>query len=359
MRYQHYTVEDLVLDEFFQKWIYAPDEETNLYWQEFLALYPHRHKVLEEARLFLRDMRSKESLLAEDVPEATIEDIKMRFNEALNKQVRDTTFVTVQSGKSGGRPARIFYLAAASVIFVASLLGVLLSTNDIEVRVLEELSLEQETTNGGLRHMVLSDGTEVWLNAGSSLKYPGDFTKKERREVYLEGEAFFDVYENRDKPFIVRTSGVSISVLGTTFNVKSYAKDHVVETTLVSGKVTISSDEVDSLSVTLQPNQQALFSKESRKIELKDLHDTGSLTEWRNGWMIFDDEPFSKIQQRLERWYNVTIHVEDPRSLLCTFSGKFKDKTLEEVLEIFSHTVPIRYHIDGTRVFIQGQLCKY
>lgn len=362
MDYNHFSTEDFVLDEYFQHWVYSPDEETNHFWERFLNAFPEQRKAVGEARVFLESMASRESMLGEDVPEEMIEDIKARFNSEINERdlhISPAPHSALPQTKQR-RSHKRFYLAAAAVLLGAALLGSVFFKSDAPASFLHGLSMEQqETFNGGLRHIVLSDGTQVWLNASSRLRYPGDFRNKKSREVFLEGEAFFDVYEDSKKPFVVRASGVSIKVLGTTFNVKSYAADQFVETTLVSGKVTIANDEDEFFPVTLRPNQQALFSKQSREIELKEVLDTESHAEWRNGWMIFEDQPFDQIRQTLERWYNVTIHVEDSRSLSCTFSGKFKDKPLDEILEIFSHTAPIRYQIDGSRVFIHGQLCTY
>jgi ferric-dicitrate binding protein FerR (iron transport regulator) len=178
--------------------------------------------------------------------------------------------------------------------------------------------------------------------------------------VYLEGEAFFDVSENKEKPFMVHTSGLAIRVLGTAFNVRSYAGEHVVETTLVRGKISLASDGVNPVhQVTLLPNQQALFSKDSGTIALEEAVNTENYISWKNGWMIFDDKPFSYIKETLERGYNVTIVMEDEHSLTCTFSARFKDKTLQEVLEIFKTTESIDYRIAGDRVFIYGRLCEY
>jgi ferric-dicitrate binding protein FerR (iron transport regulator) len=105
------------------------------------------------------------------------------------------------------------------------------------------------------------------------------------------------------------------------------------------------------------PNQKALFSKESKEIALQQALNADASAAWRNGWMIFDNKPFSYIKETLERRYNVTIVMQDEKSLSCTFTAKFKDKTLKEVLEIFRSTESINYWIDGDRVTINGRLC--
>lgn len=349
------------MDEYFQRWVYSPDQETNAYWNEYLTAHPSQRQAVEEARAFLENIGSRESTHGEDVPDTAIQAIKVNFNKAIDRHESEAARKWDASLRdTKDRSIKFSYLAAATIFLAALLIGAIFLQRRSEPNLLQVLTLqEQETPHGELRHFELSDGTQVWLNASSTLRHPADFSNAESREVYLEGEAFFDVAENKEKPFVVRTAGVSIKVTGTTFNVKSYAVDHFVETALVTGEVAIASDRNDAMSVTLQPNQRALFRKDSGNIELKEVANINDLTEWRNGWMIFDDQPFSDIRQTLERWYGVTILVEDENSLSCTFSGKFKDKTLQEVLEIFCHTVPIRYRIEGSNVLIQGRLCKY
>ena len=363
MHYKFYSTEDFIQDEFFQQWVFSPNEESNHYWTTFLLHYPLQQKKVDEATEFLLAMKFERV-----VPEALVQSIKFNFNtaidqlEAAQKQPELAT-VHEMPRKPSGKSAffKILYPVAASLLMVTLCIGYFVIQKDSARNVLQALTLEeQKTPKGKQRHIVLEDGTNVWLNANSELKYAKNFSGKKNREVYLEGEAFFDISENKEKPFIVYTSGLAIKVLGTAFNVRSYADDHVVETTLVRGKVSIASAAEDSIDqVTLLPNQQALFSKDSKTIALKEAVNTENYIAWKNGWMIFDDKPFSYIKETLERWYNVTIVMEDENSLTCAFSAKFKDKTLEEVLEIFRNTEVINYRIDGDQVLIGGKLCEY
>src|SRR5690606_11338540 len=128
----------------------------------------------------------------------------------------------------------------------------------------EDVSYREVQTPRGDRSLtVLDDGTQVWLNANSTLRFATDFVAGNTREVFLDGEAFFDVVEDKSKPFIVHASGVSVEVLGTAFNVLSYDDDGVVETTLVRGKIDIVPNGGDSNShLTLLPNQRAVFNRE-------------------------------------------------------------------------------------------------
>lgn len=361
MHYKFYSTEDFIQDELFQQWVFSPNAERDQYWAAFLQHYPMQREKVEEARAFLLAMDFERT-----VPESTVQIIRQNFNERIddlefnekpNPQAKKT------SGEAGGKTSwfRGVYRVAASFLLVALVAGYFIIQKDIPLNVYHALTLEeQKTPQGKQRHLTLEDGTQVWLNADSELQYPKTFDGKKTREVYLQGEAFFDVAESKEKAFIVHTSDLAITVLGTAFNVKSYTDDPVVETTLVRGKVVIASDSKDSLrQLTLLPNQQALFRKDSRVLALEDEVNTEKYTAWKNGWMIFDDKPFSYIKETLERWYDVRITIEDENSMACTFSAKFKDKTLYEVLEIFKNTEAINYRIDGKAVFIYGRLCQY
>lgn len=358
MHYKLYSTEDFIQDEFFQQWVFSQNDETNHYWSTFLLHYPMQRKKIEDAREFLLAMNFKRV-----VPETVVQRIKHNFNAAVDAFESGQNRIE-QASKLPAEPTRkstffrIAFPIAASLLFVGFLIGYVLLQNEIPMDVFQKLTLEeQKTPQGKKRHIILIDGTHIWLNADSEIKYPRNFSGKNIREVYLEGEAFFDVAENKEKPFIVHTSDLAIKVLGTAFNVRSYSKDPVVETTLVHGKVSIASVSEDA--VILLPNQQALFTKDSRILALEDTVDTGNYIAWKNGWMIFDNKPFSFIKETMERWYDVSIIMEDENSLSCTYSAKFKDKTLLEVLEIFKNTEAINYRIEGNQVFINGKLCQY
>jgi transmembrane sensor len=298
------------------------------------------------------------------VPESVIEQTKLRIHAAIDALEQDAAShhgIKLEKAPTNKRSLQFIYTIAASMLL--TVLSVVYYADHISKagRAPGLFATEvQKTPKGKKQHLLLEDGTEVWLNANSVLKYEKNFADQAIREVYLEGEAFFDVTHDEKRPFIVRTSGLAIRVLGTTFNVRSYAEDHVVETTLVDGKVTIASGSEDRMEpVTLLPNQQALFSKNSKTMALEAAVNTENYIAWRNGWMIFDDKPFRYIKETLERWYDVSIVMEDENSLSCSFSAKFQDKTLQEVLEIFKMTESISYRIVGNQVFIDGRLCEY
>jgi len=194
-----------------------------------------------------------------------------------------------------------------------------------------KLVLELATPLGGIYQITLPDGTKVWLNAGSSLKYPMSFAKNERR-VSLEGEAFFEVTKDSARPFKVLSKGQEIEVLGTAFNVNAYPDNTAIKTTLVNGKVKLSNDKRYSEAIYLLPGQQSTNTNNG-KIQLANV-DTAPFTAWKEGLFYFDETPLADALQQIGRWYNVEVKYkgEVPQT---HFYGRIKrSKPLRDVLDV-------------------------
>ena len=190
---------------------------------------------------------------------------------------------------------------------------------------------------GNRSKITLGDNTVVWLNAGSRLIYPSRFTGKQR-EVLLFGEAFFDVSENVEMPFIVKTSSLEVKVLGTEFNVSAYPEDNTVQTVLKTGSVAISRNNsgLFESDLVLKPNQMAVFNKNSRDSKVYEV-DAAYYTIWVKGLLSFDDQDLSRIIKKIERYYNIHIRYADPLVGSQKISGKLDlNKNLEEVFEYLS-----------------------
>lgn len=197
---------------------------------------------------------------------------------------------------------------------------------------------------GNKSEVVLPDGSKVWLNNNSKLVYPKKFNR-EQRHVELTGEAYFEVEHNSRLPFVVQTSDVSIKVLGTKFNVCAYPNDKYIETTLISGKVTVQSNENPEVVNVLAPGESLSFDRVSNQV-VKAGVDTKFYTYWMKGEFVFKDEKFETLAKRIERIYNVEIIFEDQSLKEKTYTGDFKvDDNIYTILEIIkrSTTVPIEY----------------
>lgn len=175
---------------------------------------------------------------------------------------------------------------------------------------------------GGEYDLILSDGTEVKINSESILRYPVVF-EKGKRNVELIGEAFFHVKTDSLRPFFVTSAEHQVKVYGTSFNVKSYKNDDYIATTLVSGKVTVSSDKKDAAEQLLKPGYQSIYKKESAEFEQKQV-DIKEFTAWKDGRFYFRNMPLEEITQILARWYDVDFKFKNKTVKNLTFNGNLK-----------------------------------
>lgn len=207
---------------------------------------------------------------------------------------------------------------------------------------------------GNKSEIVLPDGSKIWLNNNSKLIYPKKFNQSQR-EVELIGEGYFEVQRNEKVPFIVKTSDVKIKVLGTKFNISAYPNDKFIETTLISGKVTVQSNENPEVVNTLNPGESLTFDKISNRTAITPV-DTKFYTYWMKGEFVFRDEKFETLAKRIERIYNVEIIFEDQTLKEKTYTGDFKvDDNIYSILEIFKRSTsePIEYITDRNKITIR------
>jgi Fe2+-dicitrate sensor, membrane component len=205
--------------------------------------------------------------------------------------------------------------------------------------------LELTTPLGGMYQITLPDGTKVWLNASSSLKYPMSFAKNERK-VILVGEAFFEVTKDRTRPFKVQSKGQEIEVLGTEFNVNAYPENESIKTTLITGKVKLSNDNHALQPMYLKPGQQSI-NTDGRDIRIANV-DVVPFTAWKEGLFYFDETPLSEALQQIGRWYNVEVRYQAnvPET---HFYGRIKrSKPLREVLEVLEES-GLRFELSKDR----------
>ncbi|MDP4227216.1 MAG: DUF4974 domain-containing protein [Bacteroidota bacterium] len=242
--------------------------------------------------------------------------------------------------------AVIYKMAAVLVVILSAFFGIYkLSQKTFKSFAPTEKYVERVNSKGVKACIILSDGTTVWLNADSRLKYPEEF-KGNKREVYLEGEAFFDVIKNPNAPFIVKTSEIEIKVLGTSFNVSCYPDEANVTTTLVRGKVIIQKETNKSITTEacLMPNQSAIFNRKDKKIILKKV-DSRINSSWKNGKLVFSDESMDEVVKKLERWYNVKIVLKDKELKKYSYTATFEGESMEKVLKLLEISAPITYTI--------------
>ncbi len=233
------------------------------------------------------------------------------------------------------------------------------SSSDIKNKSVEEKLVFNELSipYGKKLQICLSDGTVVHLNAGSTLKYPVKFLHGMERQVFLNGEAFFDVSKDKDNLFVVKTSEVNIQVYGTRFNVNAYNEDQEINTVLVEGSVGIYSQNEKRTEniVMLTPKHIASWNKKKQQIRINEV-DVNEYTAWTKGQLIFKVRTFSEILKVLERHYDVAITNNYEQLNNQRFFAKFDIETIDQVLRSFQDSEPFVFKKEGNKIIITKPL---
>ncbi len=207
------------------------------------------------------------------------------------------------------------------------------------------------TPRGGEFKITLEDGTEVWLNAETTLRYPETFDGDERR-VEVSGEAYFKVAKNAEKPFYVVSGGQEVRVLGTEFNVHAYQDEPTIFTTLVEGSISLKPVEGNRSELMLTPGNQAVFSRSDASARVRKV-DTEVVTSWRSGVFVFENQNLEQIMRTLSRWYNFEYEFADQRVAQTEFMGSIpRYGSFNEVIDIFQKMGGIQLVQHGSRVVI-------
>ncbi len=212
---------------------------------------------------------------------------------------------------------------------------------------------------GKKSELTLADGTKVWVNAGSRLAFPSRFTQK-AREVYLEGEAYFEVAKNKTQPFIVKAGEVDIKVLGTHFDVVAYKNEASIETILLEGSVAMAANTsfgFGKKEVLLKPYQKASFNKKERGVSVSEAPGAETYIAWTEGWFQFSRESLKSVFTRLERYYNIEIVTSGEALYNELITGKLDLKaSLDKVMVALSDVAKIRYQIIGDKIYIEKRI---
>lgn len=217
------------------------------------------------------------------------------------------------------------------------------------------LSNTLSTAKGQQFRLVLPDGTNVWLNAASSIKYPTTFANLNLRQVELTGEAYFEVKKDKSHPFVVKTSGQEVEVLGTHFNINSYIEEGMVKTTLLEGlvQVTLSANtkkNVTKQTLLLKPDHQAVLDESGlRSIAV----DVEAAVDWKNGKFIFENESLYAIMNKVSRWYNVDVQYQNEGLKAVTFTGTLsRYDHVNKVLSKLELTDEVEFKISDRKIIV-------
>ena len=285
------------------------------------------------------------------------------YSDALARE--ESGFAHTKTDKTNLRkqmPRKSFrtnWLMVAATLVISALLSVFFVMNSQESAHDEEsVYLVKAPEAGEKIRFTLSDGTQVHLNSESKLTYPKNFDNS-GREVELEGEAYFVVARDENRPFTVQTHDVTTRVLGTSFNIRSYPDENEVIVAVSSGKVALTDqyNGAKAPDVVLEANQWANYSHETREFK-SESGNISAFTAWNEGVLYYHDETLEQVAAQLERWYGVSITFENDVLKSCVIRGEHRDESLVNVLNAITYAFSMDYEIEDRQVILAGNSCR-
>lgn len=349
--YEHFTLQDFLHDEHFIRWVKNPDAESNRHWESVRNTFPHQSVVIDHAAGLIQGFAK----FYPEVPDSQIE------------LARQVIMDQVSSEKQIPLQRKYLYLSVAASI--AILIGVALWYNPTEIPVhfakaILKTGSEVQSANDGTtpRTIRLSDGSSITLSPKSNIRYEMGAT--DRRVVYLEGEAFFNVGKNPDRPFFVFVNGLTTKVLGTKFKVSAYPDGSDVKVEVTSGSVRVYRSEngeerAEPDGLTLTPNQRAVYTKKDLQLVRTLVALPKALvTREQLATYVYTDTPISKVFEGLEEIYGIKVIYDKETFKSCRLNMSLSDESLFEKLELIGKMVEARYNVlDGEVIFI-GEGCS-
>lgn len=335
MKYRDYSVVDFVTDDFFVDWVKNPNEESSAFWNEYITSNPVQRQVISDAKSLILSISYTKTkpLLTSDEYLETFENI-----------IKGTR-------RTGFRCKKSIIPVAAAIALITTFTILLLPFIAAESSPAKEkrLIVTKENPRGQKSISILPDGTKIHLNAESELIIDSLFGHSERK-VFLNGEAYFDVAENQSKPFVIRTKELTTTVLGTSFNIRSYKVEEEVSIAVVSGKVEVSHSKGDSYQ--LRPYDLLRYEKKNNRFKADKVNDLTSHVGWKDGILTFRNDTFDQVKEKIERWYDVTIQVDFGHEARGLYSASYDNKSLIKVLDGWCYTSGFSYKKNKDNIII-------
>lgn len=336
MHYHHFTAEDFVADAYFRRWVIDPDQDTQAFWSQWLKENKHKRAEVEAAKEILRSVR-------------------FNYYQA-SRQDFEEVWAAIQAKRNSHKPSdqkvnnrsMLWLKVAASVGIVAMLFYLLTYPWHYET---------YATAYGETKTIVLPDQTEVVMNANSELKFDRHWKENQRREVWLEGEAFFHVEEvksadTKSLPFMVHTGELEVEVLGTAFNV--HARKGKTKVVLNSGKVKLKLEKQQKDEIYMEPGEMVEVSQKSRTITRKQV-DVEKHAAWRNRWLVFEATTLAEVKEILEDHYGYQVIMEEEHLAERMFTGRFPLDKIDLMLQALEASLDIRVSRDHKKIIIQNK----
>lgn len=364
------SYDDILMSEEFTEFMTKRNEKNSAYWEKFLSHHPEMEDEFRKASDLFKVLTDHKKQKIDDR-------VKTQAANELLKRID-----TYEKSKSKVQTIKFmprFAVAVSVIAFICLTIAVLYLTDAVGAK---KISFNEITVPSGEKSKVqLADGTVVWLNSDSKLRYPSSFNKR-TREVILEGEGYFDVTKQKGTSFTVVTQDIRVIALGTIFNIKSYPTDKLIETTLIEGVVKLQQTSIEKKfsDILLKPNQRMVYRKAENLVNIQNTDkpsnikssesqsassvtiarvNTNNIISWKDHLLIFNNESFEEIAVKMTRWYNIEVIILDDELKQYRYTGKFiHNETAEQVLKVINVTTPIIYRIDKNKIYIEKRKGK-
>ena len=305
-----YQLEDFLLDDSFVNFASNKNQDDITKWEDWFAQNPINSKVAIEAKMLITKLQYRKQYLSNDFVKDEWHKLSQRLHlNDIKIPKKNNTFFLKKIGRYAAAASILMFLATAIYYFSAS------SIKDSEI-IYQELYVAK----GESKNLTLPDGTIVFINSDSRIRYEENFGATDR-EVFLEGEAWFDVSHHEDIPFIVHTQENDIRVLGTAFNVYAYPNENIFRTSLERGKISLT--HKGGNQIELKPKQTYTLLKNSKEVKIIETEHIEAYSAWKNGDIIFNNHPFTDIIKTLDRTHNITFILQNKNVGKCKYTGCF------------------------------------
>lgn len=383
-----YDIHDFLEDRYFISWVTNPTRESNQFWDNFIQQYPHKFKVFNQSKTIAKSFLPIEKVLSAPA----IEEMRENIESIISRKKKQRILYQIAAA------CTIIAILGSSIFFLykhdsnkdinyASIKALVSSSDEIkliladssEVKISQSESELKYDANGklevnsqiidlnknknhkafnqllvprGKRSSILfSDGSKLWLNSGSRAIYPVKFDPQ-KREIFIEGEAYLEVSHDAHRTFIVKTANIDVQVLGTSFNVCAYPDDKTTNVVLVKG--IIKASVKNHKGQMMLPNQMISYDQKNNKLDLQRVNIFEHIG-WKDGWLLCNSEKLDKVCDKLSRYYNRKIRFNDEKAKSLQLSGKLDLKeNIEQVLHIISITAPVRMEIINNQIIISS-----
>lgn len=343
------TKEDFLSNSDFVRWVRHPDKHLDAYWKKWIKANPEQVPTLKLAKEFLLKVKYTEIHPEKGIKQEILNDLLSvksipESRKSSGIKAEGWTFKNALSGKPN------WFYRIAALLFVGMGLAWFTFQNQVDFsgeETVKQIPLVRKTTAAGEKlQMTLPDGTRVWLNSVTELRFPEKFDSHERK-VFLKGEAFFEVEKDSLRPFSVVSDDLITTAVGTSFNINNKERNSI-NVSLVTGKVQVTSSE-NTEKVFLIPGQKLTYlpATEEQAIESFDVDE---VTAWIDGLLIFREATLEEVVAELEDWFGVEVSLKNPEEVNWKFSGEYHDQTLENILKSMSYIQGFKYEIKNKNV---------